>query len=74
MSETPNERARELQTGQDAAAVEEAAAAAGDREIAARLRRLETPGAFIIMTIYSAVFVVLWLLVYVYLAVRWAVE
>lgn len=37
-------------------------------------RRFETPGSFAIMTIYLAVFGVMWLLSFVYLAARWAIE
>ena len=37
-------------------------------------RKLETPGSFAIMTIYLAMFFVMWLLSFVYLAVRWAVH
>ena len=33
--------------------------------------KLETPGAFAIMTIYLGVFFVMWLLSFVYLAARW---
>ena len=35
--------------------------------------RFETPGSFAIMTIYVAVFAVMWLLSFVYLAARWAI-
>jgi hypothetical protein len=41
----------------------------------ARIReRFETPGAFAIMAIYLGVFFVLWILTFVYLAVRWAIS
>ena len=36
--------------------------------------KLETPGSFAIMTIYLGLFVVTWLLSFVYLAARWAIE
>jgi hypothetical protein len=36
--------------------------------------QLETPGSFAIMTIYLAVFFVMWILSFVYLAVRWAIS
>ena len=36
--------------------------------------RLETPGSFAIMTIYLGVFFVMWILSFVYLAVRWAIS
>jgi hypothetical protein len=35
--------------------------------------RFETPGSFVIMTVYLAVFGVMWLLSFVYLAARWAI-
>lgn len=74
MSEQPSESARELQTPEGRREIEAAAQAAGDPGLAARVRRLETPGAFAIMTIYVALFVVTWLLSFVYLGVRWAIE
>jgi hypothetical protein len=37
-------------------------------------RQLETPGAFAIMVIYLGVFLVMWLLSFVYLAVRWSIS
>ena len=37
-------------------------------------RRLETPGSFVIMTVYLAVFGVMWLLSFAYLAARWAIS
>ena len=36
--------------------------------------KFETPGSFAIMTIYLGLFVVTWLLSFVYLAARWAIE
>ena len=36
--------------------------------------RFETPGSFAIMVIYLGVFFVLWILSFVYLAVRWAIS
>jgi hypothetical protein len=35
--------------------------------------RFETPGSFAIMAIYLAVFLVMWMLSFVYLAARWAI-
>ncbi len=40
----------------------------------ARRLKLETPGSFAIMTIYLGVFFVMWILSFVYLAVRWAIS
>lgn len=37
-------------------------------------RTFETPGTFVIMTVYLAVFALMWLLSFVYLAARWAIE
>ena len=37
-----------------------------------RMKRFEMPGSFAIMAIYLGVFFVMWLLAYVYLALRWA--
>jgi hypothetical protein len=74
MSEQPSESARDLQTPDGPGAIEAAARAAGDPILAARVRRLETPGAFAIMTIYIGLFVLTWLLSFVYLGVRWAIE
>lgn len=74
MSEPPSNSARELHDDAGPADVATAAAAAGDASLAARVRRLETPGAFAIMTIYLGVFVLTWLLAFVYLGVRWAIE
>jgi len=34
---------------------------------------LETPGTLVIMAVYLALFFVMWLLGFVYLAARWAV-
>jgi hypothetical protein len=36
--------------------------------------KFETPGTFVIMTVYLAVFALMWLLSFVYLAARWAIE
>jgi hypothetical protein len=73
-SEPPRDAAREIQSGAGPADVASAAASSGDPAPAARVRRLETPGAFAIMTIYLGLFVVTWLLAFVYLGVRWAIE
>ena len=40
----------------------------------ARRPKLETPGSFAIMTIYLGMFFVMWILSFVYLAVRWAIH
>ena len=37
-------------------------------------RGFETPGSFVIMTVYLALFGVMWLLSFVYLAARWAIS
>ena len=74
MSEQPSDSARELQTPEGPREIETAARAAGDPILAARVRRLETPGAFAIMAIYVALFTLTWLLSFVYLGVRWAIE
>jgi hypothetical protein len=34
----------------------------------------ETPGSFVIMTIYLGWFFVMWLLTFVYLAAQWAIS
>lgn len=39
-----------------------------------RLRRFETPGTLAIMAVYLAVFFVMWILAFVYLALRWAIS
>lgn len=38
------------------------------------MNRFETPGTLAIMAIYLGMFVVLWLLGFVYLGLRWAIE
>jgi hypothetical protein len=74
MSELPSDAARDLQSGESPAAIDSAARAAGSASLAERVRRLETPGAFAIMTIYLGLFVVAWLLSFLYLGLRWAIE
>ena len=37
-------------------------------------RRFETPGTLAIMVIYLSVFLLMWALAFVYLALRWAVS
>jgi cytochrome c oxidase subunit 1 len=74
VEEAPTESAIELQTPDGRTDIAAAAASAGDPALAARVRRLETPGAFVIMAIYVGLFTVTWLLWFVYLGVRWAIE
>lgn len=70
----PGDTAHEVQSSDGRRDIEAAARAAGDPALAARVRRLETPGAFVIMTVYVALFTITWLLWFVYLGVRWAIE
>ena len=39
-----------------------------------KTRRWETPGSFAIMVIYFALFGVMWLLTFVFLAAQWAIS
>lgn len=74
MSDQPSDAAREMQSPDDREDIDAAAEAAGDPSLAARVRRLETPGAFAIMAIYVGLFTLTWFLSFVYLGVRWAIE
>ena len=42
--------------------------------MAEKTSRFETPGSFVIMTVYLGVFFVAWALWFLYLGLRWAIS